>query len=164
MFFNLEELYVQAVIAEVPYTLVQLLDQGLDKIKKTGLYSNEVVTWNARNADEKTWRNMKAHFIAAYDAHLESGPTSGTAGHHAAAAALSDDDSLGSISNSIAQMQMANNAGIRAINDSMATANAELRQALVATQQQVAALARAINTSAHAQQPHPPWGQDAGAA
>ena len=28
MFFQLEELYIQAVIAEVPYTLVQLLDQA----------------------------------------------------------------------------------------------------------------------------------------
>ena len=55
MFFRLEELYVQAVIAEVPYTLVQLIDQGLDKIKKTGLYTSEVVAWNARDAAEKTW-------------------------------------------------------------------------------------------------------------
>ena len=37
MFFKLEELYIQAVIAEVPYAQVQLLDQALDKIKKTGL-------------------------------------------------------------------------------------------------------------------------------
>ena len=85
-----------------------------------------------------------------------------TAKYYGAAAttALSDDDSLDSISNSIAQMQMANNAGIRAINDSMSTANVKLRQALVATQQQVAALARAVN-SAHATHvpTHHPWGQ-----
>ena len=85
---------------------------------------------------------MKAHFIEAYDAHLESEPTANTAGYHGAAAALSDDDSLGSIKNSIAQMNMANNANIRAMNKSMSTTNAELRQALGATQQQVAALAR----------------------
>ena len=40
MFFKLEELYVQAVIAEVPYTQAQLLDQALDKVKKTGLFTN----------------------------------------------------------------------------------------------------------------------------
>ena len=44
MFFKMEELYVQAVIAEVPYTQAQLTDQVLDKIKKTGLFINNVVT------------------------------------------------------------------------------------------------------------------------
>ena len=42
-------------------------------------------------------------------------------------------------------MNMANNANIRAINESMNTANSELCQALVATQHQVAALARAVS-------------------
>ena len=37
MFFKLEELYIQAVVAEVPYMMAQLLDQALDKIKKTGI-------------------------------------------------------------------------------------------------------------------------------
>ena len=88
---------------------------------------------------------MKAHFIAAYNADLESGPTANTAGYHGAAAALSDNDSLGSITDSIAQMNMANNANIRAMNELMSTANAEMRQALVATQKQVAELAKMIN-------------------
>ena len=35
MFFDLEELYIQAVIVEVPYTMVQLMDEAIDKIKKT---------------------------------------------------------------------------------------------------------------------------------
>ena len=110
MFFELEELYIQAVIAEVPYSLVQLLDQALDKIKKTGLYVNAVIDWNAKvaaNPAEKTYPNLKAHFVAAYDAHLESGPTASTAGYHGAAAATAqsdDEDSLETISNSIAQM------------------------------------------------------------
>ena len=54
MFFKMEELYVQAVIAEVPYTQAQLTDQVLDKIKKTGLFINNVVTWNARPDNEKS--------------------------------------------------------------------------------------------------------------
>ena len=58
---------------------------------------------------------------------------------------MSDDDSLGSITNSIAQMNMTNNANIRAMNDTMSTTNEEMRKALVATQQQVAALAKMIN-------------------
>ena len=145
MFFKLEQLYIQSVVAEVPCTQVQMLEQALDKIKKMGLFTNSVKEWNTRNPNDKNWRNMKTHFIRACDAHLESGPTTNTAGYHGAAATLSDDNSLGSITNSITQMNMANNANIRAMNESMSTANAELRQALVGTQQQVAASARHIN-------------------
>ena len=57
MFFRLEELYVQAVIAEVPYTQANLTDQALDKMKKTGMFTNNVVTRNARPDNEKTWQN-----------------------------------------------------------------------------------------------------------
>ena len=109
----------------------------------------------------KNYRNLKQHSVKAYDTHLQSGPTANTAGYHGAAAttALSDDDSLESLSNSIAQMQMANNARIRAINGRMTTANAKLRQALVATQQQMAALARAVNAAHTTHVPtHHPWG------
>ena len=59
MFFQLEELYIQAVIAEVPYTLVQLLDQVLDKIKKTGLYTNAVVEWNAKKTRTKSTQTRR---------------------------------------------------------------------------------------------------------
>ena len=122
-----------------------------------------MVAWNAKtaaNPADKTYPNLKAHFVTAYDAHLESGPTAGTAGYHgaAAAAALSDDDSLESISNSIAQMQMGNNTGIRAINDSMTNSNAKLRQALSNTNQLVADLVRAVNAAHAAHVPrHHPW-------
>ena len=55
---------------------------------------------------------------------------------------------------------MANNAGIRAINDSMTNLNAELRQALSNTNQLVADLARAVNAAHAAHVPtHHPWGQ-----
>ena len=70
-----------------------------------------------------------------YEANLKSEPTAEAAGYYGAAAALSNDNSISSISNSIAQMNMTNNANIRSINESMATANSELRQALIATQQ-----------------------------
>ena len=70
IFFKLEELYVQAIIAGFPYphyTQALLLDQALDKIKKTGLFIQTVVTWNARPPNEKHWANFKAHFTRAYD-------------------------------------------------------------------------------------------------
>ena len=94
--------------------------------------------------------------VSAYGAHLESGPTASTAGYHGATAALSNDDSLGSITNSIAQMNMANNANICAMNELMSTANAEMHQALVATQQQVVELAKMINQGHQAPALQPP--------
>ena len=142
------ERYSFVVQTPEKFNKAQLLDQALDKIKKTGIFANSmksVTTWNARGPNNKNWQNMKAHFIEAYDVHLESGPTANTVGYHGAAAALSNDDSLCSIPNSIAQMNLANNPNIRAMNKSMSTVNAKLRQALFVTQQQVAALARAIN-------------------
>ena len=116
MFFKLDELYIQEVLAGVPYTQAQLLNQALDKIKKTGLFIQNIVTWNVLPPSEKKWVNFKTHFTQAYDTHLESGPTAGDAEYHGTAAALSDDDSIGSIFNSIAQMNMTNNANIRVIN------------------------------------------------
>ena len=60
--------------------------------------------------------------------------------------------------NSIAQMNMANNATIRAMNESMSTANADMRQALVATQQQVAELAKMMSQGHQAPALQPPAG------
>ena len=68
--------------------MAQLVDQSLNKIKKTGIFTNSVTACAARDPNDKNWQNLKAHFIAAYDAHLESGPTANTAGYHEAAAAL----------------------------------------------------------------------------
>ena len=59
-------------------------------------------------------------------------------------------------------MKMANNANIHAMNESMSTANEEMRQALVATQQQVAALAKMINQGHQAPALQPPaWAASA---
>ena len=68
--------------------MVKLMDEGINKIKKTGVFTTNVTAWAARDPNDKNWQNLKAHFIAAYDAHLESGPTANTAGYHEAAAAL----------------------------------------------------------------------------
>ena len=118
MFFKFEELFIQTVVAELSYTMAQILDQALDKIKKTRIFTNSVTTWNSHDPNDKNWQNVKAHFITAYDDRLESGPTANTTVYHGAAAALSTGDSLGSITNSIAQMNMANNANIRAMKES----------------------------------------------
>ena len=165
MFFNLEELFVQDVQAGVPYSQAQLLDRGLDNLKKTGLFITAVVEWNGFDPLNKTWNNFKSHITEAYKARLDSGPTAEAAGYHGAAMALSDDNSLGSIAGSLAQMQMTNNANTKVLHDNLSTISTginELRQALLATQQQVAALTRAINDP-NANMQMPAWNQAGGA-
>ena len=53
MFFDLEELYIQAVIAEVPYTMVSFMDEAIDNIKKTGVFTTNVTAWAARDPNDK---------------------------------------------------------------------------------------------------------------
>ena len=133
---NLEELFVRAVIAGVPYSQAQLIDRALDNVKQTGLYLTAVMEWNGLNPARKLWNDFKHHFVAVYELRLGSGPTAGAAGYYDAVAALSNNDSLGSISGSLAQMQMANNANTRVITDNMSAITNKttgLRQALLAT-------------------------------
>ena len=62
------------------------------------------------------------------------------ASYHGTANAM-DDDSLGLITNSIAQMRMANNANMQVLNENISTITAEtrnLRSTIIATQQQLA--------------------------
>ena len=54
MFFKMEELYVQAVTAQVLYTQAQLTNQALDKREKTGMFISNVVTWNAPSTNKKS--------------------------------------------------------------------------------------------------------------
>ena len=64
------------------------------------------------------------------------------AGYHGAANVV-DDDSLGSITQSIANMQMANNVNVQVLNKNISTITAETRDlcsTLAAAQQQIAAL------------------------
>lgn len=104
MFLKLEELFVQAIITGPAYTNSQLIDKLLDNVKQTGLYMTVVQDWNALPQQDKTWDKFKELFIEAYELRLDSGQTAGAAGYHGAVNTMSDDDSLGSIAGSIAQM------------------------------------------------------------
>ena len=126
---------------------------------------NAVEKWNALPQQDKNWNNFKQVFVQAYELRLDSGPTAGAAGYHGAANTIADDDdSLGSIVGSLNQMQMANNANAQAFSDNLntiETSTNELRQALVATQQQLAALAQAVQQPYQAQFNPPPMSQPA---
>ena len=69
---------------------------------------------------------------------------------------LNDDNSIKSIAGSISQIKIANNISMRDLTNSITnvtTANNKLRQALLATQQLGAAMARTINNPAQTSMP-----------
>ena len=146
LFDRLEECYVLALVNKPEYTQEQMIDKALMAVQSTGLYATAVLEWNGFDANNQTWAEFKAHFSEAYDIRLQSGTGMGNSYHGAANAIDGDDDSLGSITQSITNMHMAYNVNAQAMNDNMSTITAEtasLRAALLATQQQLAMMANA---------------------
>ena len=122
-----------------------MIDKALIAIQSTGLFEIAVLEWNGFDAMNQTWPEFKEHFAEAYDSRLASGAgTASQNGYHNAYNAV-DDDSIGSIKESLAGLQMANNANCQQLNDNLSAITQEsrdLRAQLVACQQQVAMLAR----------------------
>ena len=71
-----------------------------------------VIKWNFLLEQDKMWAKFKVVSVDAYELRLDSGSTVGVAGYHGAANTMSNNDSLGGIARSIAQMQMASNANM----------------------------------------------------
>ena len=130
LFNRLEECYVIALRAKPAYTVEQLVDKAVTSVQLTGLYPTALLEWNGFAEDNKTWPEMKSHFTEAYDLLLTTGGgTAGAAGYHGANyTADNDDDSMTSITASITNMHIANNANAQAINDNMSTITAETRE------------------------------------
>ena len=65
--FNLiEDLEKIAEAANVPKTVGQRINYGLDIIRTTGEFENSLITWYARPNDQHTWANFKTHFTEAH--------------------------------------------------------------------------------------------------
>ena len=143
-FDRLEDCYVAAIIATPPYTIEQMMTKAIMAIQLTGLYSQALIEWHALPAASKTWDTLKAHFTTAYIVREQSGTgTTTTAGYHSLANVIERDDAFTNIESTISaeleSLQLANNTQ----QQSTATALAELRAALAATQQQLANYANA---------------------
>ena len=112
-------------------------------VQTTGLYSIAVLEWNGFDGTNQMWSEFKSHFAEAYVIRLQSGGKTTTMYHGAANAYdTADDDSVGSITQSLTNMHPANNANAQSIYDTMSAITADtvaLRAALATTQQQPAA-------------------------
>ena len=146
-FDRLEDCYSNSIRNPPPYTMDQLVYNAKTAIQETGLYSMAILEWNGFDPANQNWGELKTHFTEAYDLHLRSaGGTARQAGYHGVNNAEEDDDSINSIQNSIANIQLANNANAQQMNDNISAMTEETRQlrALInAQQQQLAMLAQA---------------------
>ena len=127
LYDRLEECFVVAIVAKPAYTREQMIDKALIAIQSTGLFEIAVLEWNGFDAMNQTWPEFKEHFAEAYDSRLASGAgTASQNGYHNAYNAV-DDDSIGSIKESLAGLQMANNANCQQLNDNLSAITQESR-------------------------------------
>ena len=61
----IENLAFYADAADLPYTANQLINFGLNVVRRTGQYKRALIEWYAKQDVDKTWNNFKLHFTAA---------------------------------------------------------------------------------------------------
>lgn len=142
LFDRLEECYVYSIMAKPPYTMEQLIDKAIIAIQRTGLYETALLEWTGFEEENKTWQQLKLHFEEAYEIRLASGQgTSGFHGYVNNTEAVTDDDSISSIQESLNTIHLSNNAQYAALQEYLHAARSEtasLRAELAATQQAMA--------------------------
>ena len=88
-----------------------MIDKGLTAIHVTGLYSTTVLEWTGFDEENMNWAEFNSYMSEAYDIWLQSGAGAVNIYHGAANATdVADDDSLGSITQSLTNMHMTHNA------------------------------------------------------
>jgi hypothetical protein len=155
---------MMSILAKIPYTMDQLLDKALTKIQLTNQFRNALVDWATYVAENTTtnnnWTDFKDHFIQAYTVN-QAALTMAQAGYHGAANTQEDyldDDSLGSIQASLANIQMANNASVQTTNDQLSALTANTQQQFAQLAQQMAMLAAQTQQCPQLGPPmHPPY-------
>ena len=123
-----------------------MVDKALTAIQTTGLFPTAILEWDGFINIHQTWPEFKLHFQEAYELQLQSGGFNGNNQYHGAANAFTDGyDSIEEINESITNIYRAHNANTEATSTEMAALWAEVaatRQAMVATQQQMAMMAQ----------------------
>ena len=117
-----------------------------EAIQTTGLFSTAILEWNGFLAGNQSWPEFKSLFQDAYEVYLHSGEGNVSNLYHGAANAIGGDDDIEEINESLTEIHLAHNANAETTNTELAAlraAVASTRQALVATQQQMAQIAQA---------------------
>ena len=83
LYTKVQDLKELATAASNPYSATQLINFGLDAIKRTHDFEIAQSEWHAKDAHLKTWPNFKTHFSAARrNLQMVRGPTIHQAGFH----------------------------------------------------------------------------------
>ena len=120
LFDTLEDCYVLSVSAKPAYTAEKMIDKGITAIKHTGLYLTTLVEWKALELADQSWSEFNAHFTEAYEVCLQSGgggnnPYHGASNVHK----IVNNESITTITQSMANIQHANNTNAQTMSDSM---------------------------------------------
>ena len=135
-----------------------MVQKAFGTIRRTRLYQTTELEWTQFNEENKTLSEFKMNSIQAYKA-VGGNPFNG---YHGASNTLEDDDSLGSITESLANIQMVNNTQQQATNDDIAqltAQNQQMMQALQAMQMQSAHMATPWTPPPAQQQTYQNWQQ-----
>ena len=130
LFLRLEECYITSLAFGVAYTIEQMTQKAFDAVRRTRLYQTAELEWQGFETMNQNWGEFKLHFTQAYEAAGGNAPN----GYHGASNTMEDDDSLGSITQSIAGIQLANNAQQQATNDAIAQLTEQNQQMMHALQ------------------------------
>ena len=65
LFNKVEDLAFFADAANLPKTASQIINYGLDAVRKTGQYERALIEWYEKAEIEQTWNNFKTHFTEA---------------------------------------------------------------------------------------------------
>ena len=84
-----------------------------------------MVKWEGFATVNSTWPKWKEYFIEAYEPREASGITAGGVGYHGAVNVLYDDNTL---NESLAQIQVANNAAIQGFQSYISAVSKETRE------------------------------------
>ena len=94
-----------------------MLDKAYTAILQTGLYETLYTEFYGMDDEHQTYAMLKEYMIQAFELRLQMG----TAGRQNTAYNTygTDDDSIGTITKSLQNLQLANNAAASTINDNM---------------------------------------------
>jgi hypothetical protein len=90
-----------------------MVQKAFDAIRRTRLYQTAELEWIGFDEENKTWSEFKLHFTQAYEAAGSNAPN----GYHGSNNTMEDDDSIGSITESLVNMQLVNNTQQQATNN-----------------------------------------------
>ena len=127
----------------------QMMGKAVPAMEQCGLFPTALLEFNAFLDEHKDWANTKSHFGEAYENLITTGAGIRIPGTITIIQELEDDDdSLGTISDVMSTMQMANNANSQQVRSDVSV----LRQELAAMR---AMIQQANNSQLQVQAPMP---------